>query len=103
MNAVTSIVPAVGVERTGLRRAAVIGAGSMGGGIAAQLANAGVPVDLLDVPGADAADRNGPARLGVERQLKVGGFMVRAAAELVRIGNTEDDLSRLAKPTGSSR
>lgn len=97
MNAVTSIVPAVGVERTGLRRAAVIGAGSMGGGIAAQLANAGVPVDLLDVPGADAADRNGPARLGVERQLKVGGFMSPTAAGLVRIGNTEDDLSRLAE------
>ncbi|MGB3830472.1 MAG: 3-hydroxyacyl-CoA dehydrogenase/enoyl-CoA hydratase family protein [Mesorhizobium sp.] len=96
MNAVTSIAPALGVERTGLRRAAVIGAGSMGGGIAAQLANAGVPVDLLDVPGTDASDRNGPARLGVERQLKVGGFMSASAAALVRIGNTEDDLGRLA-------
>jgi len=67
----------------------------MGGGIAAQLANAGVPVDLLDLPGTDAADRNGPALRGVERQLKVGGFMSPAAAALVRTGNTEDDLDRL--------
>ena len=32
-----------------IRRAAVIGAGVMGGGIAAHIANAGVPVLLLDV------------------------------------------------------
>ena len=31
-----------------IRKAAVIGAGVMGGGIAAQIANAGIPVVLLD-------------------------------------------------------
>jgi len=96
MSAVSPIAPALGVEGTGLRRAAVIGAGSMGGGIAAQLANAGLPVDLLDLPGANGCDRNGPALRGVERQLKVGGFMSPSAAALVRAGNTQDDLVRLA-------
>ena len=41
-----------------IRRAAVIGAGTMGSGIAAQLANAGIPVLLLDIVPAGAADRN---------------------------------------------
>ena len=97
MNAVARISAAAGVERIGLRRAVVIGAGSMGGGIAAQLANAGIPVDLLDVPGADPARRNDPAQKGVERQLKVGGFMSPAAAGLVRPGNIADDMPRLAE------
>src|SRR6476620_8447110 len=34
-----------------IQRVAVIGAGTMGGGIAAHFANAGYQVDLLDVPG----------------------------------------------------
>ena len=76
-------------------RAAVIGAGSMGAGIAAQFANAGIPVLLLDIPGADR-QRNGPAEAGLQRQLKTGGFMHPAAADYVTIGNTEDDLARLA-------
>lgn len=97
MNAVVRISAAAGVERIGLRRAVVIGAGSMGGGIAAQLANAGIPVDLLDVPGSDPARRNDPAQKGVERQLKVGGFMSAAAAGLVRPGNIADDMPRLAE------
>lgn len=85
-----------GVERAGIRRAAVIGAGSMGGGIAAQFANAGIPVDLLDIPGGEGASRHAPAQTGIERQLRAGGFMDPAVAALVRPGNTEDDLARLA-------
>ncbi len=87
-------IPALGVTEIGLARAAVIGAGSMGAGIAAQFANAGVPVDLLDIPGAE--DRDGPAKAGISRQLKAGGFMDPAAADLVRPGNTADHLDRLA-------
>jgi 3-hydroxyacyl-CoA dehydrogenase len=97
MNAVVGISAAAGIERIGLRRAVVIGAGSMGGGIAAQLANAGIPVDLLDVPGSGPARRNDPAQKGVERQLKVGGFMAPGAADLVRPGNIADDMGRLAE------
>jgi len=96
MTTVGNQVRAVGVEQSGIRCAAVIGAGSMGSGIAAQFANAGVPVILLDIAG-DAANRNGPAEAGIARQLKVGGFMHPDAAKLVRAGNTEDDLHLLAE------
>ena len=48
------------------RRAAVIGAGTMGSGIAGHLANAGVDVVLLDVAGA-GVDRDSVARGALER------------------------------------
>lgn len=85
----------IGAKETGIARVAVIGAGSMGGGIAAQFANAGVPVDLLDVPGEE--NRNGPAEAGLARQLKSGGFMDSSAAGTVTCGNVEDHLDRLAQ------
>ncbi len=79
-----------------IRKVGVVGAGTMGGGIAALAASAGVPVVLLDVPG--APDRNAPARQGLERQLKAkpAAFMDPDRARLVRTGNTEDDLELLA-------
>jgi len=88
--------PTTGVEAIGICRAAVIGAGSMGAGIAAQFANAGIPVDLLDIPGKEG-DRNGPAEAGVSRQVKTGGFMGAEGPGLVRVGNVADDLARLAE------
>lgn len=97
MSAQPKAFRAAGVDALRVKRAAVIGAGSMGSGIAAQFANAGVPVDLLDLPGEGAADRDGPARAGVARQLKARGFMHEDAVALVRTGNTEDDLQRLAE------
>lgn len=78
-----------GLAESGCLRAAVIGAGSMGAGIAAQFANAGVQVDLLDM----TTDR---AEAGIAAQLKAGGFMGAEAAGRVRPGNTETDLARLA-------
>jgi 3-hydroxyacyl-CoA dehydrogenase len=97
MNKPVHLTRAAGVDQCAVKRAAVIGAGSMGAGIAAQFANAGVPVDLLDIAGEGAATRNGPAEAGIERQLKVNGFMHPAAAGLVRAGNVEDHLDRLAE------
>ena len=88
---------AAGVEELAIRRVAVIGAGSMGGGIAAQFANAGMAVDLLDMAGGDAANRSAPAVGGIARQVKSGGFMDEALASLVRPGNVEDDFDRLAE------
>ena len=41
-----------------IQRAAVIGSGVMGSGIAAHLANAGISVVLLDIVPAGASDRN---------------------------------------------
>ncbi len=73
---------------TTVKSAAVIGAGSMGSGIAAQFANAGVPVLLMDVTTA-------AAEAGIARQLKSGGFMHPSRAALVTPCNTADDLSRL--------
>ncbi|MBV7407445.1 3-hydroxyacyl-CoA dehydrogenase/enoyl-CoA hydratase family protein [Maritimibacter sp. DP1N21-5] len=84
-----------GAQATGVKRACVIGAGSMGGGIAAQFANAGIPVDLLDIP--DAEGGSGPAEGGLARQIKVGGFMSAEAARLVRTGNTDAHLDRVAE------
>ena len=52
-----------------IQRAAVIGSGTMGAGIAAHLANAGVPVLLLDIP-ADGKDRNAIVKKGLERLQK---------------------------------
>ena len=82
---------------TRIRSVGVVGAGTMGGGIAALAASAGVPVVLLDVPG-DDKDRSAPARQGLERQLKAkpAAFMDPDRASLVRTGNTEDDLALLA-------
>lgn len=81
----------------GLTRAAVIGAGSMGSGIAAHLANAGVEVDLLDIVPEGAQDRNQLARLGIERQLDAGGFMHPDLAHKVHAGNVDDHFDRVAK------
>ena len=47
-----------------IKKAAVIGAGVMGSGIAAHIANAGVPVILLDIVKPGAADRSAIARGG---------------------------------------
>ena len=74
----------------------VIGAGTMGAGIAALAASAGIPVVLLDIPGKDG-DRNAPAKTGLERAKKArpAAFMDPARASLISIGNIDDDLDRL--------
>ncbi|MGB7961714.1 MAG: 3-hydroxyacyl-CoA dehydrogenase NAD-binding domain-containing protein [Propionicimonas sp.] len=74
-----------------VRRAVVVGAGTMGAGIAAHLANCGIQVTLLDQPG-DGAERSALARTGIERQLAVGGFMVPEFADRVTPGNVDDHL-----------
>ena len=71
-----------------LATAAVIGAGVMGAGIAAQLADAGLSVVLLDRDEAIA-------RAGVDRQLKMGGFRDLSRAQAIRTGTMEDDLALL--------
>jgi 3-hydroxyacyl-CoA dehydrogenase len=74
----------------------VVGAGTMGSGIAALAASAGIPVVLLDVPG-PAGDRDAPARLGLERARKArpAAFMDVSRAGLITIGNLDDSLERL--------
>lgn len=81
----------------GVNKVCVIGAGTMGAGIAAQVANAGVPVLLLDIV-RDPADRNAVAAGAVQRMLKTdpAPFMSKAAARLIEVGNIEDDLGKVA-------
>ena len=81
-----------------IRSAAVIGAGVMGAGIAAQIANAGVPVQLLDIVPDGATDRNAVARGAIDKLLKTdpAPLMHRRNAKLITPGNTEDHLERLA-------
>jgi 3-hydroxyacyl-CoA dehydrogenase len=76
----------------------IVGAGTMGAGIAALAASAGIPVVLLDIPGS-GPDRNAPAKGGLERQKKArpAAFMDVDRASAIEIGNTDDDLARLAE------
>src|SRR6266513_5136104 len=81
-----------------VKKAAVLGAGTMGAQIAAHLANAGIPTLLLDiVPRDDKGDRNLIARAGFEaaKKSKPAAFFTSDLAALVSIGNFEDDLAKL--------
>ena len=79
-----------------INRAAVIGAGTMGLGIAGQLANAGVDVLLLDIP-AEGDNRNAHGERAIERFLDESqpGLTHKDNLKRITIGNVEDDLNRL--------
>ncbi|HEX3892655.1 MAG TPA: 3-hydroxyacyl-CoA dehydrogenase NAD-binding domain-containing protein [Terracidiphilus sp.] len=93
--------PSVGTAAQPLlvRRAAVLGAGTMGSRIAAHLANAGIPVFLLDmVPQGDGArSRLATAALEVLAKSKPAAFYDAAQAALITAGNFDDDLPKLAQ------
>src|SRR5882672_7702255 len=80
-----------------LRRVAVLGAGTMGSRIAAHFANAGFPVDLLDIVKPNEAKRNAAALAGIESAAKQKpvGFFTDSARALITPGNFEDDLGRV--------
>ena len=82
-----------------LRRVAVLGAGTMGSRIAAHLANAGFPVDLLDlvIPNQHKRDQAALAGLEAAARAKPGAFMSDSARSLITPGNFEDDLGRVAR------
>ena len=81
-----------------IRKVAVIGAGVMGAGIAAQVANSGAPVVLLDIVPPGAENHDAIAEGAVAKMLKTepAPFMSKAAAKLVVTGNIEDNLDLLA-------
>ena len=78
-------------------KAAVIGAGVMGSAIAAHLANAGVPVVLMDIVPKGATNRNALAEGAIERLLTTEpqAFMHKKAAKWVTPANIEDHLELL--------
>lgn len=77
-----------------INKVAVIGAGVMGSGIAAQVANAGLPVVLFDIK---VEDKDLAAE-AVSKMLKAdpAPFMCKSNAKLIETGNLEDDLDKLA-------
>ncbi|MGH6928672.1 MAG: 3-hydroxyacyl-CoA dehydrogenase family protein, partial [Dongiaceae bacterium] len=81
-----------------IRKVAVIGAGVMGRGIAAHVANAGVPVLLLDIVPPGAANRNALAESALVqlRSAQPAAFMHPKNVLFVTPGNIEDHLALLA-------
>ncbi|MFO0388637.1 MAG: 3-hydroxyacyl-CoA dehydrogenase NAD-binding domain-containing protein [Alphaproteobacteria bacterium] len=81
-----------------IKKVGVLGSGVMGSGIAAQVANSGTKVVLLDIVPKDAANRNQLTESAVEKQLKASpaGFVHKDRAKLITCGNLEDDLKLLA-------
>tara|TARA_Y100001934_G_C12385475_1_gene795375 strand:+ start:8614 stop:10938 length:2325 start_codon:yes stop_codon:yes gene_type:complete len=77
---------------------AVIGAGLMGSGIAAQIANAGHKVHLLDIP-SKSRNRNALAEEAIEKMLHTepAPFMDKNSAKLISCGNLEDHIDRIAE------
>jgi 3-hydroxyacyl-CoA dehydrogenase len=100
-----------------VKKAAVLGAGTMGARIAAHFANAGIPTLLLDIVPREerqpavqksgtlpdsrtidqSLDRNRIARAGLEaaKKSKPAAFFTADRAALVSIGNFDDDLPKL--------
>ena len=76
---------------------AVIGAGTMGSGIAAQIANAGLPVLLLDLPARTPGQPHNAAA-AIDRLLKSDPpqFMHKNRTELITTGTIDDDFDKLA-------
>ena len=96
-----------------LKRAVVVGAGTMGAAIAAHLANAGMPVTLLDITPnkltpqeekkgltlADGEVRNRIVQEGLNRaiQSRPASFFTPEVARLVSVGNLEDNFAEISK------
>ncbi|WP_422122787.1 3-hydroxyacyl-CoA dehydrogenase NAD-binding domain-containing protein [Planococcus sp. X10-3] len=95
-----------------IRKAAVIGSGVMGSGIAAHLANIGIPVLLLDIVPRevteaeqakgltleDRAVRNRISTTSIQKLLKQkpAPLTAKKNLDLITAGNLEDDLEKLA-------
>ncbi len=79
-----------------INKVAVIGAGTMGAGIAGQVANAGIEVWLLDLPSDD--NPNALAQRGLERlrDPDAPGLTSSDAESFIHLGNTRDNFDQLA-------
>jgi 3-hydroxyacyl-CoA dehydrogenase len=79
-----------------IRKAAVLGAGTMGSRIAAHLANAGLPVVLLDIA-AETSPKSAIAAQAVEglKKSKPAAFYDPTFTSRLTVGNFDDDLKLL--------
>ncbi len=96
-----------------IRKVAILGSGTMGGGIAAQLANAGIRSYLLDIVPRELTDKEKAQGLTLESpsvrnriaanskailiNSKPASFMDKTDSDLVTVGNTEDNMDWLAE------
>lgn len=96
-----------------IKKAAVIGAGTMGSQIAAHLANVGIPVLLMDIVPTELTPEEQLRGLGLQsppvrnritrglfdrmRKLSPSPLFVPEAADLIRIGNVEDNLLEISE------
>ena len=83
---------------TDIRKVAVFGAGVMGAGIAAHIANAGVPVVLLDIAAKDGDYPSAIAEGAVKKLLKTdpAPLMHKKNAHLITAGNIDGDMDLIA-------
>ena len=94
-----------------ITKAAVLGAGTMGAGIAAHLANAGIPTLLLDIAPRELTadeeakgltlespkvrDRVVSSLFEASKKLRPAPFMLGDNAKLISLGNFSDDMAKL--------
>lgn len=94
-----------------VKKAAVLGAGTMGAAIAAHLSNAGIPTLLLDIAPSELSPNEAAKGLSLDapavrnrivsqlfeasKKLKPAPFMLAKNAGLITIGNFTDDISKL--------
>lgn len=79
-----------------IRRAAVLGAGTMGAQIAAHLANVGIPTVMLDIPAQQGAMEPSRLALAALGKSKPAAFYETANASLITPGSFDKDLPLLA-------
>ncbi len=96
-----------------IKKAAVLGAGTMGAGIAAHLSNAGIPTLLLDIAPTELTADEAKKGLATEspavrnrivnslfdaaKKLKPAPFMLADNARLITTGNFTDDIGKLSE------
>lgn len=94
-----------------VKKAAVLGAGTMGSAIAMHLANAGIPVVLLDIVPKELTEEEKAKGLTLEspevrnrivrslfeaaKKLKPAPLMVEENAKLIQLGNFDDDMPKI--------
>ncbi len=82
---------------TDIKSVAVLGSGVMGAGIAGHLANAGIPVILMDLPQKGLGKKNALAKEAIDRLKKSNpaALMSKDKAKLITPGNLDDDLDKI--------
>ena len=77
-----------------IKKVVVIGSGTMGSGIAAQVANAGIPVFLLDLPSSEGT-RNKIVENAKERiaNSRPPLLVEKSKIDLIHVGNIDDDIN----------